>query len=257
MLRYLNSGMRQYPGPRQTLARRSCWEFQAVVAGRCAPLAQLHAAPNFTRRTLWVFPPGHLHGWASEPHRPCRVVVAHFERVPEPIRRAGYLSKSLTISEARKVEQTLLDLRPDYDKPTELSPLRIERALLELSLIALSQTSERRIDAATNKITGAMAWFAEHMSVSPSVGDVANAVHLSESHLRRLFAQSGAGSPRSEMRKIQIDRALHLIETTELLLRDIAEACGFTSLSDFSRVFKQQTGAAPRRVRTARRRGAK
>lgn len=245
MLRYLNDGERDYSDPRRSLARRANWEFQAVVAGRCAAVEKLGQPLQYQRQMLWVFPPGHLHGWATEPGRPCRIVVAHFEQVPAPIREARRFTISLPASTARRVERTILDLRPDYETPTQFSTLRVERALLELSLVALSGVAEHRVDPATSKVTGALTWFAENMNQSPTVADVADAVCVSESHLRRLFARSGGDSPHRAMRRIQIDRASHLIDTTDMHLGDVADACGFASLSDFSRVYRQVTGTPP------------
>lgn len=231
--------------------RRGGWEFQAVVAGRCAPIDRIDQAPPLRGRRLWVFPPGDLHGWVGEPGKPCRIAVAHFDGVLEPLQQHGRIEVALSAAEARRVEKLILQLIPDYRRPTTLTPLRVQRVLIELTLLALSGTTERPHDFASTKVNQAMAWFTEHMDSGPSVPEIARAVHVSPSHLRRLFAEAGADAPLTEMRRLQHQRAEHLLRHTDLPLHQAAEACGFHSASDFSRVFRKATGHPPSKWRDA------
>ncbi len=250
MLRYLNFGERWYGDRLVTPYRRAHWEFQAVVAGRCAPTDEAgRAADPLARRRLWGFPPGHLHGWTGEPGQTCRIVVGHFESVPDILhsqRSRGMIARDLSPAEARRVEHLLLGLIADYRKPTNLSRLRFERAVIELTLLVLSGTrDERPTDFAGEKVAQALAWYREQMERRPSIDDVARAVFISPSQLRRLFAQTGTGSPRREMKRLQLDRAMRMVRRGHEPLDHVARACGFGSASDFSRVYRGHFKISP------------
>jgi len=256
MLRYLNFGERAYGERPLAPHRRANWEFQAVVAGRCVPTDEAgHALGPPVGRRLWVTPPGHLHGWVGVPGRPCRIVVGHFERVPEALpslREKAPIERPLTPAEARQVEALMLALLPDFRRPTNLSPLRFERAALELTLLALqSVIVEQPTDFAGEKVAQALAWYSEQMERRPSMAEVAQAVYLSASQLRRLFRQHGAGTPLREMKRLQLDRAMLLVRHTDETFGRIAHTCGFGSASDFSRVFHRHSGHSPAAERRA------
>jgi len=245
MLRYLNWGPRQYDQRQPLPTRRANWEFQAVLEGRCAPVQQRDEEVPFHEQRLWVFPPGHVHDWLNPPGESCRVVVAHFDRVPEAMQARGQLAVDLSDEQAAEVERVVMGLEPDYRKPTSLSPLRYDRALLGLVLIALSGEREYATDYQGQKVAQAVSWYLEQMNGKPTVDDLARAVSVSTSHLRRLFAKAGEPSPLEVMKRLQLDRARRLMESTAWSISEVADACGFNSASDFSRVFKQREGLSP------------
>jgi len=245
MLGYLNHGPRDYHSRGVHATARGMWEFQAVVAGRCGPFTTRPEDAKLRSRWLWVFAPGTVHGWTSEPGKPCRIVVAHFDTVPSALRDAGTLERPLSKGDARRVERIVTALDSDYLQPTRLSPIRYDRAMLELTLIALADRDERPDAYAAQKTRQALAWFVEQMDSRPTVESVAEAVGVSSAHLRRLFRDSGAATPLQEFKRLQLDRAKQLLGTTTLGVSQVAEASGFGSASDFSRTFARHVGRAP------------
>jgi transcriptional regulator GlxA family with amidase domain len=49
--------------------------------------------------------------------------------------------------------------------------------------------------------------------------------------------------------RLRIEKAQSLMKDQSLRMIDIAESCGFASLSQFSRVFKQVVGVSPKQYR--------
>jgi len=92
------------------------WEFYAVVQGRCGVLLD-----------------------HEEEH--CSVVVLHASSVPrqlvEAIPSSGILERRITGAQCRQIEAIERAIEPDFHKPTLLSELHFNRAIIDLSVIAL------------------------------------------------------------------------------------------------------------------------
>lgn len=253
MLRYLGVGPRQFGlYPLKPLARLN-WEFFAVLRGRVAPLVAGTPLPPLTGATLWVTKPGSAHTWAGDGRRRAHIAVFHFGSVPAPleaaIRGRGQLALPLTSSECRRVGALARELRGDFERPTRLSNLVFEAALLELSLLVLRKLPSGKAppitDHAERTVADAIAWYGEHVRANPSIVDVARHVHVSPSTLRRLFHRVRGERPARVFSRIQLEKGMRLMTETSQKLDGIAEECGFTSTSDFCRAFKAFTKVTP------------
>lgn len=95
------------------------------------------------------------------------------------------------------------------------------------------------------KIEEAMAMIAADTRDSVSVADIARSVSLSEVYFRKLFRLVTGSSPAKFITACRVERAKELLFEDYLTLDEIAERCGFSSLSYFCRVFKTSTGMTP------------
>lgn len=255
MLRYLGQGARHFglkPAPPST---RINWEFFAVVDGRCGPWIGGEPKPGpeaLRSNTLWVFPPETAHGWVGERRR-CRVVVFHFATVSallaERIRRHSCLHYSLPAADARRIVALAAELQPHYEKPTQFSPLHMQKAELELTLLALKGLTAPPLRTLPSlpqqRIEIALAYYQQHLAERPSLATVARAAGVSSSHLRRLVTQVRHESPRHAFLGVALARALELLSHTDLTLDIVAEQCGFAGASQFSRAFRRQFKVPP------------
>lgn len=89
----------------------------------------------------------------------------------------------------------------------------------------------------------------EHLGQALSVDDVAAKVHLSASHLRRLFRDRMGISLGRFMLQARLNHARSLLHTTDLPVGRISDACGFSSVYAFSRAFSKENGSAPSALR--------
>ncbi len=253
MLRYLGSGVRRfglYPIPPH---QRADWEFFAVIRGRCASLLSNTKAPVLRECHLWVFPPETAHGWFAPGTSCCHVAVFHFAHVPPLVdriaRQHGHLDAPLTAAQARRLASLERDLRRPFEYVTERSQLLFEKAALELALLALAPisfaTDETQSDLAVRKVEACLRWYSDHMSEQPKLEHVAQAVHVSPSHLRRLFWQARRENPLCAFTKLRLERAMELLSHSSLKLDAIASKCGFSSAADFCRVFKNYNNVTP------------
>jgi AraC family transcriptional regulator len=273
ILRYLAYGERWYGDRPLPPTPRVTWELEAVIAGTCGPWLAGPAGGDespLRRRCLWVFPAGHTHGWRGTPGLTCRVAVIQFHEVPEALRRAlaesaaPFLEVNLRPGDARRFLHIIRALEPDYLRPNALTPLRVERAALDITLLVLERLAAGASPTpasaggaapqappstagseAARRVAQALSWYSENLDAGPGVAAMAQAIHVSPAHLRRLFAQARAGAPLDRMRQLQLSRARQWLRDTDVPLKQIAAACGFRSPVVFSRVFRQLVGQPP------------
>jgi AraC family transcriptional regulator len=253
MLRYMAIGTRRFGLYPMYIHQRDNWEFFAVLRGKCGALFTEAEQPAIQQHHLWVFPPEVPHGWRGEGAGSCKIAVFHFGKVPPLLENAARkrvsLECALAPNQVRRIEEIHTELRVSYGSVTEKSLMFFEKALLELSLIALSETpftpDQNGIDYPLEKIHDCLAWYNDHMAEQPKLDQIAQAVSVSVRHLRRLFWQVRREGPQTAFTRLRLERAMGLLSLSNLKLDAIARQCGFSSSSDFCRVFKLHHHMAP------------
>jgi AraC family transcriptional regulator len=89
-----------------------------------------------------------------------------------------------------------------------------------------------------------------HLEESLTVVELAGMVRMSPQHFANLFRQSTGLAPHRYVLRRRIERAEHLLSTTNLSLADITLESGFASQSHFTDVFRKTLGTTPRRYRS-------
>lgn len=82
-----------------------------------------------------------------------------------------------------------------------------------------------------------------------SVNELAAVVHLSRSHVHRKIKVLTGMSTAIYIRKVRLQKAKELLETTSSSISEIAYQVGFKSPVYFSQVFKETFGESPRKLR--------
>lgn len=75
--------------------------------------------------------------------------------------------------------------------------------------------------------------------------DVADAVGVSPSHLSRLLMSHTGHGFSWHLRTVRVEHAKLLLLSSTLTMKELAAALGFTRPSEFTRQFKEATGATP------------
>lgn len=83
---------------------------------------------------------------------------------------------------------------------------------------------------------------------NPTLGQVAETLHLTERTLRRQLTAAGQGF-RELQDRVRSDHACELLRRPELTVADVGTAVGFRDVREFRRAFKRWTGVAPRTMR--------
>ncbi len=96
-----------------------------------------------------------------------------------------------------------------------------------------------------HKIEDAMALISASSDENITVESLAKHSGMSEVYFRKLFRGVAGVSPAKYIIDQKVARAKELLAVDYLTLDDISERCGFSSLSYFCRVFKDNTGMTP------------
>ncbi|MBP9185174.1 MAG: GlxA family transcriptional regulator [Fuscovulum sp.] len=88
-----------------------------------------------------------------------------------------------------------------------------------------------------------------HIDSPLSMDDLAEAAGYSRRHLERLFRDTTSQTPGEFYRGLRLDRGRNLLATTDLTLIEIATACGFDSVSHFSKSFRARFGVPPTKLK--------
>lgn len=224
---------------------RTNWEFYVVTEGRCGLRFSDQQRPSFHEKTLWVFAPECSHAWANIRGQHYERISMHFGSVPYPLdeivrQNGGWMEKKLTASDVARLTEIARALEPAFRQPNVVSPLLFQRHLADLGLLMLEGREFTNLppaltDLANFKIERAVSWYMEHLAQSPSVKQVADAIHISPSHLRRLFWQCRKSNPKSVFQRLRLDRAKELMSRSSLTLDDVAAHSGYSSASHLCR----------------------
>lgn len=86
----------------------------------------------------------------------------------------------------------------------------------------------------------------EHICQRILIQDIAEYVHLSESHLRKFIRDSLGTSLGYLIRKTKINKACGLLQQSDMKIQEVSRQCGYDSRYTFSRAFKEMIGVSPK-----------
>ena len=86
-----------------------------------------------------------------------------------------------------------------------------------------------------------------HLNISNSL--IGEKFHYHPNYLNKLFIKHTGHSLHKYVVTRRVEKAQLLLSTTTLSATEIAFACGFKSLSQFSKTFREYTGVSPARFR--------
>lgn len=145
------------------------------------------------------------------------------------------------------IEQLLFNIIHAVESPRPFNEIYLQRLFLELweqvlleVLYANRQTNNQENTAARIK------QFIDHNDSNPlTLDEIVQATHFSKSYISRIFQEKYGTSPIRYHAVVQIQKAKQMILFTNMSLSEIAEAVGFESLQDFSRVFRKIDNHSP------------
>lgn len=78
--------------------------------------------------------------------------------------------------------------------------------------------------------------------------EACNLLGYSTSHFSRLFLQLTGVNFTNYLNSVKVEKAIKMLKTSDRKVSDIAMDCGFSSIRQFNRVFKNVTGFTPRNI---------
>ena len=97
----------------------------------------------------------------------------------------------------------------------------------------------------------AMQFIEENFTNNITLSDISDKCSLSARHLCRLFTEYYGISPTEKIIDLRIEKARQLLKNTDMSITRIAEKCGYSDSSFFSKQFKKRSGYSPSFYRKA------
>jgi transcriptional regulator GlxA family with amidase domain len=104
-------------------------------------------------------------------------------------------------------------------------------------------------DADAERLTDVVGWARTHLDQRLTIDDLAARALMSRRSFIRHFKAATGTTPHSWIRTQRLDRAEHLLETTNLTTEQIAERIGYQSAAVLRQQFTQRRGVPPRDYR--------
>ena len=148
------------------------------------------------------------------------------------------------------VELCTID-RPHLDAliPLKLSAFLFEAYSNSLMEPLASQSLPKTIEKGDELITSVAEYLAIHYDQNDTVKELSQMCHLSESQLTRRFLKIFGTSPIAYKNQIRTHVACELLYHTDLSLEEISLRLGYTSYTDFYRMFKKSFSLSPSEYR--------
>lgn len=135
-----------------------------------------------------------------------------------------------------------------------LSVSEVQRRLKGICQRLLSQIGNSRISETRRIADQTLAYLREHFHEEGTSADqAAKAVHLSISYFNTVFKKETGKTFHQALEKLRMDRALHLLTTTDWKLAQVGAAVGIPEPSYFSFAFKHYFGYSASSVRKKKR----
>ena len=107
-----------------------------------------------------------------------------------------------------------------------------------------------RHDLRNETLVKALELIEANLEETLSVAEISKQVGVSARQIERLFSAFFGCTPSQYYRRLRLRRARHLLTSSNLSVTEIGVACGFSSMSHFSKCYRDLYGVSPRRERS-------
>ena len=117
-------------------------------------------------------------------------------------------------------------------------------AILNLTTL-ISQNMKENLPCDFDNIQTAVEYINHHITEDLKIDQICASCYLSKYHFCRLFKEKIGLTVMDYILKTRVTMAKELLWEADLSVTEISESCGFSSISYFSRAFKNETGVSP------------
>ena len=128
--------------------------------------------------------------------------------------------------------------------------MRLSEKLYALLIACLiRQTVETGAPSEDTPIQATIRFIRKNYHLDLTLEDMAQQASMSKYHFSRLFKQNCGYSPHEFLTLTRLNRAKHLLKTTDLPIKQIALEVGYQSVASFTNTFANRVGVTPSRFR--------
>lgn len=153
------------------------------------------------------------------------------------------------LMEIKSAQEALQERTVGYELATTAAMLKILSIFFQCENI----TSQKALNASNyERISGLVKYINQNFALDMSVSALAQQFFISEFYMCRLFKEYTGKTIAGYVTSVRILKAKQLLSETNLKVSVIYKQCGFGSLSNFNRCFKEQCGETPVQYRKRR-----
>ena len=147
---------------------------------------------------------------------------------------------------AEQIKNGIYEIVFAFRNEQTLSEVRLSQKLYTLLTAMVDTASQEAGQTEENDTVSKAMHFIQEQYMNPiSLLDVATHVNMSQFHFSRLFKKDCGYSPHEYLILTRLNRAKHLLKTTELPVKVIAQKVGYQNVSSFTNAFTDRVGISP------------
>lgn len=127
---------------------------------------------------------------------------------------------------------------------TDCFQVKSYAAILNLTTL-ISQNMKENLPCHFDNIQTSVEYINRHITEEIRIDQICAECYLSKYHFCRLFKEKIGLTVMQYILKTRVAMAKELLSESDLSITEISESCGFSSISYFSRAFKNETGVSP------------
>lgn len=158
-------------------------------------------------------------------------------------------------TDSQNIYNLLMVIAHEYNHFTDGSELICNTSILNLLLLLLRQyeqavTMNKVMTTKIEVIDVLIKYIRSNYSSPLTLDFLAAYVHLSPEYLSRYFKKCTGKNLSVYITEVRINQAKYMLRTTRFSINDVSIHCGFSSISNFQKVFKRMTGMTAGQYRT-------
>ena len=147
---------------------------------------------------------------------------------------------------AEQIKNGIYEIVFAFRNEQTLSEVRLSQKLYTLLTAMVDTASQEAGQTEENDTVSKAMHFIQEQYMNPiSLLDVATHVNMSQFHFSRLFRKDCGYSPHEYLILTRLNRAKHLLKTTGLPVKVIAQKVGYQNVSSFTNAFTDRVGISP------------
>ena len=147
---------------------------------------------------------------------------------------------------AEQIKNGIYEIVFAFRNEQVLSEVRLSQKLYTLLVATVDTASQETGQTEENDTVSKAMHFIQAQYMNPiSLLDVATHVNMSQFHFSRLFKKDCGYSPHEYLILTRLNRAKHLLKTTGLPVKVIAQKVGYQNVSSFTNAFTDRVGISP------------
>ncbi len=148
-------------------------------------------------------------------------------------------------AETVKITELILELIAEKEATDALRNIMIKNLINELVIAVIRKTSSTQIEPAPLPIQRAVAYLNEHFAEKVTLEKMAKDLSFSANYIGRLFKSQMKCSFNDYLNTLRLKHACHLLNSTDMSVKEIAHASGYSSTEYFMYAFKNKMMMTP------------